>query len=225
MLKFPYAICDFYSLITENYFYVDRTAAIRQLEDAGKHLLFLRPRRFGKSLLVSMLENYYDVAKANEFEKLFGHLAIGQQPTPSHNQYWVMTWDFSNVSAVGEVNDIQRALYDHINGSIEQFVAHYRDRLDYQITLDPNNAIRSFQSVLAAVSQTPYRLYLLIDEYDKFANDVMMSGHSVTPARYQALVTGEGILKTVFSAVKSASSGRGLERARVGWSERSELQH
>jgi hypothetical protein len=58
MLKFPYGICDFYSLITENYFYVDRTAAIRLLEDAGKQLLFLRPRRFGKSLLVSMLENY-----------------------------------------------------------------------------------------------------------------------------------------------------------------------
>ena len=66
MLKFPYGICDFYNLITENYFFVDRTDHIRLIEEFGKHLLFLRPRRFGKSLLLSMLENYYDVAKAEE---------------------------------------------------------------------------------------------------------------------------------------------------------------
>jgi hypothetical protein len=212
MLKFPYGNCDFYKIITEHYFYVDRTTAIPLLEEYGDQLLFLRPRRFGKSLLLSMLENYYDVAKASEFEKLFGHLAIGKQPTPKHNQYFVLKWDFSEVSAAGEVSDIKQSLYDHLNGCVEQFVAHYQHLLDYKMTLDPNNAIRSFQSVLAAVSPTPYRLYLLIDEYDKFANDVMMSGHGVTPARYHALVTGEGILKTVFSAVKSASSGRGLDR-------------
>ncbi len=212
MLKFPYGLSDFYQLITEQYFYVDRTAQLRLIEDTGKQLLFLRPRRFGKSLLLSMLENYYDVAKASEFEKLFGHLAIGTNPTPKHNQYWILKWDFSNVSAVGDVDDIQRALYDHLNGCVEQFLARYRRLLDYDITIDPNNAIRSFQSVLAAVSQTPYRLYLLIDEYDKFANDVMMSSQFPASGRYQALVGGEGILRTVFSAVKSASAGNGLER-------------
>jgi hypothetical protein len=212
MLKFPYGLGDFYQLITEHYFYVDRTAAIPQLEDAGKQLLFLRPRRFGKSLLLSMLENYYDVAKAGEFEKLFGHLAIGANPTAKHNQYFVLKWDFSAVSPQGEVMDIQQSLYNHINGCIEQFKGHYRHLLDYDIMLDPTDAIRSFQSVLAAVSQTPYRLYLLIDEYDNFANEVLMSSHSLDPARYQALLSGEGILKTLFKAVKSASSGNGLER-------------
>jgi hypothetical protein len=107
MLKFPYGICDFYKLITNNYFYVDRTHCLPLLENAGDQLLFLRPRRFGKSLLLSMLENYYDVAKAGEFEKLFGHLAIGKQPTPRHNQYFVLKWDFSEVSAAGEVSDIK----------------------------------------------------------------------------------------------------------------------
>jgi hypothetical protein len=74
----------------ENNFYVDRTAYIRLLEEKGRTLLFLRPRRFGKSLLLSMLENYYDVKKAAEFERLFGHLAIGQDPTPRHNRYLIM---------------------------------------------------------------------------------------------------------------------------------------
>jgi len=88
-MKFPYRICDFYEVITENYFYVDRTEKISLLEEVGKYLLFLRPRRFGKSLLLSMLENYYDVAKASEFERLFGHLLryfvwrLGKIPRPS----------------------------------------------------------------------------------------------------------------------------------------------
>jgi len=94
-MKFPYGICDFYSIIDEDYFYADRTGHIQLIENAGKHLLFLRPRRFGKSLLLSTLENYYDVAKAGEFEKLFGHLAIGKKTTPLHNRYFVLTWDFS----------------------------------------------------------------------------------------------------------------------------------
>jgi hypothetical protein len=88
MLKFSYGFSDFYLLKTENYFYVDRTSHISLIEEAGLQLLFLRPRRFGKSLLLSMLENYYDVTKADEFEKLFGDLAIGQNPTPKHNQYF-----------------------------------------------------------------------------------------------------------------------------------------
>jgi len=89
-MKFPYGISDFYKLITEGYFYVDRTDRIRLIEEIGSQLLFLRPRRFGKSLLLSMLENYYDLAKADEFDRLFGHLAIGKKPTERHNQYFVM---------------------------------------------------------------------------------------------------------------------------------------
>nr|VFK61513.1 MAG: Predicted AAA-ATPase [Candidatus Kentron sp. TUN]VFK70321.1 MAG: Predicted AAA-ATPase [Candidatus Kentron sp. TUN] len=82
-MKFPYGMADFHSLITEGYFYADRTDHIPLLEEAGKQLLFLRPRRFGKSLLLSMLENYYDLNKADRFEALFGHLAIGKTPPPN----------------------------------------------------------------------------------------------------------------------------------------------
>ncbi len=89
MLNFPYAIRDFKALLTEGFLYLDRTDRISVIETLGKELLFLRPRRFGKSLWLSTLINYYDVARADDFERLFGHLAIGQNPTPLHNQYLV----------------------------------------------------------------------------------------------------------------------------------------
>jgi len=212
MFKFPYGNSDFYRIRTNNYFYVDRSSHIRLIEDAGDQLLFLRPRRFGKSLLLSMLENYYDVAKAAEFERLFGALAIGQNPTEKHNQYLVMKWDFSMVNAQGDLNKIHQALHDHVNGCIEQFQIHYQGLLNYNITFNPNNAIRAFQSVLAAISQTPYRLYLLIDEYDSFANDLMMGQGQTDPASYKTWLSTEGSFKALFRAVKSASSGNGLER-------------
>jgi hypothetical protein len=212
MLKFPYGNCDFYKIITEHYFYVDRTTAIPLLEEAGDQLLFLRPRRFGKSLLLSMLENYYDVAKASEFDKLFGHLAIGKQPTPRHNQYWVMKWDFSEVHPDPASRDLQLTLHRYINRCIRDFALAYQDRLPITIEITPEDAMDSFHSLLAAVRQTPYRLYLLIDEYDNFANELMMASHQFSQSREVALLAGEAALKSVLKVVKAASAGGGLDR-------------
>jgi hypothetical protein len=159
-----------------------------------------------------MLENYYDVNKADEFDRLFGHLAIGQNPTPRHNQYLILSWDFSVVDSHGTSDTIRQSLYDNINGSIESFKMHYAQVLSHDIELHPTNGIRTFQSLLAAVRTTPYALYLLVDEYDNFANEVFMALQSGSTERYQHLVEGEGIIKTVFKLVKSALGGRGLER-------------
>jgi hypothetical protein len=212
MLKFPYGNCDFYKIITENYFYVDRTAAIPLLEDAGDQLLFLRPRRFGKSLLVSMLENYYDVAKAGEFEKLFGHLAIGKQPTPKHNQYFVLKWDFSAVKPTGDVYNLGQTLDKYVNARLDDFASSYQSFLTRTITIDPQDAMVSFQSMLTAVRQTPYKLYLLIDEYDNFANELMMAPPNTNLSREATLRAGESALKAVLKVVKAASAGGGLDR-------------
>ncbi|RKZ44712.1 MAG: AAA family ATPase [Candidatus Parabeggiatoa sp. nov. 3] len=211
-MKFPYGICDFEKMLTNGYFYVDRTDKIPLIEETGEYLLFLRPRRFGKSLVLSMLENYYDIAKAKQFEVLFGSLAIGQNPTPKHNQYFVMTWDFSAIDSTGSAQDIRQRLHNHINGCIEHFIVRYRDFLDHEIQLHPTDAIRSLQSVLAALESTPYKLYLLIDEYDNFANEVMMAGKSDSRDRYEALIQGEGALKAVFKAVKTGTKGLGIDR-------------
>jgi len=212
MIKFPYGLSNFYRIQTGNYFYVDRTSHIRLIEDYGDQLIFLRPRRFGKSLLLSMLANYYDVAKSDEFERLFGHLAIGKNPTPEHNQYLVMTWNFSKVKAQGDSTTIENALYDHVNNAIKDFAIYYRRWLKYEIEIKPENAISSFESLLSAVKHSGYRLYLLIDEYDNFANDLMIKHHKESPSRYETLLSGEGIVKTLFKAVKAGAEGFGLER-------------
>ena len=212
MLKFPYGNCNFYQIITEHYFYIDRTDLIHQLERAGTQLLFLRPRRFGKSLLLSMLENYYDVARVDEFDPLFGQLAIGNNPTPKHNQYFVMKWDFSVINPQGEAREIQAALYRYINNSIQDFASYYRAQLPETIPIEPEDALISWQSLLRVIRQTPYPLYLLIDEYDNFANELMMGSRKLSHNRYKALLYGEGCLKVLFKAIKAASAGRGLER-------------
>ena len=211
-MKFPYGISDFYEIITEDYFYVDRTSHIREIEEYGKSLLFLRPRRFGKSLLLSTLENYYDVNKASEFERLFGHLAIGQNPTPKHNQYLTMRWDFSEVKTIGSIEQITKSLYNQLNKQIHNFAVRYQEILDEEVEIDRDDALFSFGTALTAVQQSPYRMYLLIDEYDNFANKVLMGGQVASRERYEELVKGEGLLKTVLSSVKSARSGFGLDR-------------
>ena len=209
-MKFPYALNDFSKVITRGYFYQDRTDRISLLEQAGDQLIFIRPRRFGKSLLLSMLEYYYDVNQAAQFDALFGSLAIGRNPTPLHNQYFVMKWDFSLVKAQGAVKDIEAALHQHLNDRMAQFVANYAAHLTRPVTLHPHNALSSLESVLTATRASARKICLLIDEYDNFANEVLMTGRKQD--YYEALLYGEGLVKTVFKAVKAAAGGPGLDR-------------
>ena len=204
-MKFPYALSDFGTLRREGYFYQDRSDRIAQLEETGRQLLFIRPRRFGKTLLLSMLEHYYDVNRADEFDVLFGDLAIGRNPTPRRNKYLVMKWDFSLVNAQGGIDDIKSALHRHVNDRIIRFQHLYAERLPISIAIDPSNAVSSFESALTAIGQTPYPLYLLIDEYDNFANEVLMSGGRHPD--YDRLLQGEGVLKTLFKAIKGNLRG------------------
>lgn len=211
-LKFPYGNNDFYQLITEDYLYVDRTDRIAQLEEVGKTLLFLRPRRYGKSLLLSTLENYYDIAKAAEFERLFGGLAIGAAPTPLHNQYLILRWDFSVIAPKPEYQQQQQVLTDYLNAEIKAFALKYQPLLLSPIEINPTNATASFWSLLSVVQQAQHKIYLLVDEYDNFANELLMAERPQNQERYEALVFGEGEFKAVFKAIKAAMSGRGLDR-------------
>jgi len=167
-MQFPYGIFDFKSIMEEKMFYVDRTSLIPDIEYAGRQLIFLRPRRFGKSLLLSMLENYYDIAKADNFEALFGKLAIGSQPTKLHNRYIVMKWDFSLVASHGDVQDIELRLHQHINQRIKMTVAKYRNFIQGHVDIIEGNAIASFESLVGVIENSGYKLYLMIDEYDNF---------------------------------------------------------
>jgi hypothetical protein len=208
MIKFPYAISDFHALRTQGYFYLDRTTAIPALEDAAKQLVFLRPRRFGKSLLLSTLANYYDINTADEFETLFGGLAVGNNPTPEHNQYLILRWDFSKVSGQGDIEQIKQSLFEHVNQTIKGFARRYQTLLDEAIDIIADNAIASFESLTNVVQNSGHTVYLLIDEYDNFANEVLV--HDAGNAkRYYDLLESEGIVKTLFKVVKgSVSEGK-----------------
>jgi hypothetical protein len=205
VMKFPYGICDFKEIVIQGYFYCDRTGCIPVLEQ-GKYQLFIRPRRFGKSLLLSTLFNYYDVAKATEFDQLFGHLEIGKSPTPLHNHYFVLRWDFSCVDPYGDVEDIRRSLHDHINACIQDFKVYYSEYLKFEIKVDRQNAINTIKSVITASRSSGYSVYLLIDEYDNFANQVLMGVQHNNQKRYEALVFEEGPLRTLFKAIKASTS-------------------
>jgi len=209
-MKYPYGISDFKSLATEGYFYCDRTDKIPLLENT-KSQLFIRPRRFGKSLVLSMLENYYDVAKKDAFEAIFAGLKIGKNPTKLRNSYFILKFDFSCVDPTGSAEEVKNALFDHINDCIKEFILYYGKYNLPDITVNNNNAISSVKSLVSAVRMTPHPVYLLIDEYDNFANTVMM-GVQRTGNRYEVLVYDEGILRTFFKAVKSSTSGSMFDR-------------
>ena len=211
-MKYPYGISDFKKINTKNYFYCDRTDKISLLEKADSQL-FTRPRRFGKSLVLSMLENYYDVAKKDEFEAIFGGLKIGKNPTDLRNSYFILRLDFSCVDPTGSAEDVKRALFNHINVRIDGFYKFYNYKgFDIpNIEINREDALYSIDSLIVAVRMTPYPVYLLIDEYDNFANTVMMGVQS-TAKRYEALVHDEGPLRTFFKAVKASTSSSMFDR-------------
>ena len=211
-MKFPYGISDFGRIVSENYYYRDRSGHIPLIEEAGPYLLFIRPRRFGKSLLLSMLANYYDVARKDEFNDLFGHLKIGAQPTGLKNRFFILRLDFSCVDPMGTAEDIRRALHNHVNASIRSFGVYYEKFNLRPIELNPDDALVSMRSLIDAVRETAYPVYLLIDEYDNFANEVMMSVRRDREGIYQALVYEEGPLKTLFKAIKSSTADSVFDR-------------
>ena len=208
-MKNPYAVSDFEDIRINDYYYIDRTNKIGFIEGAGKYLLFLRPRRFGKSLWLTTLKNYYDIAKADDFEKLFSGLWIGDNPTSLQNKYFVMEWDFSCIDCSGSIKEVKNSVYEHINNTIENFVSYYQQMLQAKIKIVPNNAMSSFSSLLSAVRQTGHKLYLFIDEYDNFANEMIARRREHD---YFTMTALDGFMKTIFKVLKYSTKGYGLDR-------------
>ena len=123
--QIPYGVSDFRSVRESNLYYVDKTMYIKALEDQARTLIFIRPRRFGKSLFINMMRLYYDKLEAENFEKLFGDLYIGQHPTPLRNKYQVLYLDFSRVG--GNVDTLQEEFNDYCNAQLSSFMDAYRD--------------------------------------------------------------------------------------------------
>ncbi len=208
MKKLPYAIANFLTIRGEDYLYVDRTSHIRTLENmSGRSFLFVRPRRFGKSLWLNVLSRYYDLALADRFETLFGDLDIGRNPTPLRNRYFVMTWNFSRVDPWGTVDEIAERMNGTFNNTIEKFLAYYSEHLPCSVKVR-GQAIDTLDNLLTAVAKASGRLFLLIDEYDNFANEVMATDE----AAYRGLVRKEGPLKTLYKGLKDLMENSVLDR-------------
>lgn len=220
-MKIPYGIADFQAIRREGYVYVDRTGYIPTFEALGKSLLFLRPRRFGKSLWMSTLAAYYDLRTAGDHDRLFGGLDISRQPTENSlaHSFFILKWNFSNLNpdppSRGDNADIEsrherlsNELHTYLNGNIAGFVSDYHEHLPQPVEIDERDAFRSLSSLLNAVRKTPHRIYLLVDEYDNFANEIMTADeHS-----YAQLVHTDGPFKYLFKWVKSATEGQGIDR-------------
>jgi len=198
MKNIPYGSANFCDIREKDQIYIDRTSYIRILEDmAIDKALFIRPRRFGKSLWISIMSNYYDVAKKDEFETLFGDLDIGRNPTPDHNKYVVIDWDFSRMSSRGTVDEIESKMNNTLNSVLKEHLTYYSDILHGEVEIN-SEAINTLGSFLSAVRKSSLKSYLLIDEYDNFANEVMISEAEI----YHGLVKKDGPLKTLYKGIK-----------------------
>lgn len=170
--KLPNGISNYEELVEDGYTYVDKTMYIQKLEElTDKRIMFLRPRKFGKTLFTSVLENYYDIKKADKFEKLYGETYIGKNPTPRRNSYHILRFNFSGISTDTEESTI-RGFKNSTIESIKMFIGKYN--IDFYIN-EEQEAEEILNSVFTAfLMQKPEeKIYVIIDEYDHFANELL----------------------------------------------------
>ena len=200
----PYGMMNFAVIRRDDCYYVDKTRFIPIIEDADKFFFFNRPRRFGKSLTVSMLQHYYDIAAKDKFDALFGDLYIGKHPTSDRNSYLVLYLNFSGI--VGELHNYRKGLDAHCQTMFDYFCDIYADYLPQGIKekLDEKEgAVEQFEYLFTECNKTNQRIYLFIDEYDHFTNAILADPESLH--RYTNETHGEGYLRAFFNKVKSGT--------------------
>ena len=202
----PYGVINWATLVRECLF-VDNTAYIRALEPC-RTPVFLRPKRFGKSVVCSMLAHYYDVNLKDRFDELFGMTDIGRNPTPLRNSFLVLQFDFSTVQ-VGTLAQIERNFVEHVRGRVERFATQYASLADWSRTLEldgPAAMIDKVRDIIKNAGLPP--LYVIIDEYDNFTNELVVSGRDI---EYNAIcghdsrgdATRESFFKAFFKSFKA----------------------
>ena len=172
MKKLPYGISDYERIMENDYYYVDKTRYIEKLEDLpAPYIMFLRPRKFGKTLFTSVLENYYDVKKVDKFEKLFGETYIGKNPTRLKNSYYILRFNFSGINTKDEETTMQGFREKAIE-AVQKFINKYE--LDFYINPDLSTEALLGSLFIAFENQRKEeKLYVIIDEYDHFANELL----------------------------------------------------
>ena len=195
----PYGVADFATVIEQNLYYVDKTMFIPKLEKQPRNLFFIRPRRFGKSIFLSMLYSYYDCTQSHKFQSLFGNLWIGQHPTPLQGKYQVLFLDFSQIT--GNIDKLETKFNSYLSINLDAFVRQYSEY--YQAEMEEILAQEDFEEkmelIFKAAKAHQYHLYLIIDEYDNFTNVILNErGENV----YHAITHADGFYRDVFKKFK-----------------------
>lgn len=195
----PYGVADFATVIEQNLYYVDKTMFIPELEKQPRNLFFIRPRRFGKSIFLSMLYSYYDCTQSHKFQSLFGNLWIGQHPTPLQGKYQVLFLDFSQIT--GNIDKLETKFNSYLSINLDAFVRQYSEY--YQAEMEEILAQEDFEEkmelIFKAAKAHQYHLYLIIDEYDNFTNVILNErGENV----YHAITHAGGFYRDVFKKFK-----------------------
>jgi hypothetical protein len=208
MLKIAYGEADFASVRKSGSFYQDRTQFIELLEEKGtKYPTFLRPRRFGKSLFISMLHHYYGVEFKNQFQTLFGDLHVGKNPTPLANQYFVLEFDFSGINTK-EPQEVMKSFLKRVKSGLKRFLKRYAayfkpndfDCIERENI--PSNALISFFDLVGDRNLTDdHKIYVMIDEYDQFTNQ-LLHYHS---RAFERVVSQDGEVRVFYEVLKSSA--------------------
>ena len=202
--RIPYGVSDFIDIIERNQYYVDKTMYIPKLVDEPDALFFIRPRRFGKSLFISMLRAYYDIKRKDKFDKLFGNLWIGSHPTENQGKYQVLFLDFSKIG--GSIDQLEENFNAYCNECIDSFIETYQEYYPARVVenvLKAKTAARKLNAIGIAAEKKNLPLYLIVDEYDNFTNVVLNEqGEEV----YTALTHASGFYRENFKVFKGMFS-------------------
>ena len=202
VIKIPYGVSNFKRLVRDGYCYVDKTKFIEQIEeDPEPYIFFLRPRRFGKSLLVSQLRYYYGLEHKDDFDKLFGNYYIGKHPTPNVNKYHVLHFEFSRIDTTTKESTFQGFLRN-VKLGIEEFIKTYPliSQTKCKEILSEKSPNIMIMELFQAYSRS--NLYVIIDEYDHFANEILAFNFN----GFKTFASRNGFVRKFYEAIKAATA-------------------
>ncbi|SHK25446.1 PD-(D/E)XK nuclease superfamily protein [Hathewaya proteolytica DSM 3090] len=204
MKKIPYGISNFQTIREQNYLYIDKTKYIEILENEPPYQFFIRPRKFGKSLFLSMLENYYDINKSHKFQELFQNLYIGESPTEKRNSYLIFYINFSNLVVSNGKERFVESFDQCVLSAAKEFLNKYDKYLRKEDILgDSVGAEIVVNKIIALTNNSNQKMFIIIDEYDNFANDLISCGNKNL---YYDVISSEGYVRTFYKTIKTGTA-------------------
>lgn len=207
MFKIPYGISNFRMIRDQqdNYLYVDKTHFIHKIEKI-KYLLHLRPRRFGKSLFIDMIDNYYDINSADKFDELFSGLHIHSSPTRNRNNYYILRFNFSGIQNT-EMESLEQGFLRRVKNDAQIFIDRYKLDIELSDMTSPASVLDSLLKDFAAL-KLEHKIYIMIDEYDHFTNSVL-SGDGEA---FLAVLRRGGYVRSFYEVIKDRTGTGFIER-------------